>query len=263
MAKRAKVRFCALICGEPKELFSVSDLPDGDLLIYLRSAKNISRTTGIPDQEILEQRYSVHPSHNSAIGVTTIKQTLALESGQTIEAFCTTKAIKSGGVQILFGRFTPDLRESNYTVRPRKKDTVINICDCDPDLETLAYVVLVSHSQGPDEIDHSELFDQKSIGFRGFRVIVAVTKFNRRSTTQGHLIPKLTGVPWPKGLPGAPALSRLPTYERLTIQDVSRECERIFFELNQISEELSKGIFRQRSVEATVFLDGREYKFEA
>jgi hypothetical protein len=98
MTTRSGIRFTAKTQNGQRALLGASIQPKGDLILamypaltYVPSGKQPSPN----DPEIIEQRYSIHPSKQSKEGVNVIKQTLTLSAGPPIITHNFTKAIKN------------------------------------------------------------------------------------------------------------------------------------------------------------------------
>lgn len=148
MVTKTGLRFTIKTQDGARTLLGVTVRPKGDLILSLYPAASYRPTGVLPsesDPDIVEQRYSIHPSHNSADGVNVIKQTLALSVGEPIETFNYTKAIKNkDGFTHIFSRRPAGFVGTRYDV-PKDGVPQIQLTMVNTTKYTLCYSVYVSH----------------------------------------------------------------------------------------------------------------------
>ena len=121
------LRFITMDDKTPKCFLSVRERPSGDLIIDARS-KQFFRESGLPISAtgtdprhgvpIKQNRYSVHMSPESQMGVNTIKLTHVLANGETTTAVQYTAAIKRDrAFAFVFANRCGDLKEPCYDMK--------------------------------------------------------------------------------------------------------------------------------------------------
>lgn len=165
-----RTRFAARIGGIPRILFSIIEKQNGELLLVPKTGARMETHDG---PLLLEQRYSIHPSPNSA-EFTTIKQTLNAANGQSITSVVLTDAVKKkSGFSILFVRRVQDLASDRYTLKEstKKYERTFVLADYDPNLYTMLFGVLIGHPE--------TIFDASASGivvshfpFQRFKIIL-------------------------------------------------------------------------------------------
>jgi len=127
MAHRTAARFAVTKQGNPRCVLSVSERPNGDLILNLRG-KQLSHFEPIPFKTedpnqfrgtpVRELRYSIHTSPNSVFGTNTLKLTRVLENGEEPASLVLyTTAIKDGsGFVPLYGRYCSAMNDKGYDI---------------------------------------------------------------------------------------------------------------------------------------------------
>lgn len=157
--------FAVRISGAPRILFSIIEKQNGELFLVPKTADRMDTGDG---PLLLEQRYSIHPSPNSA-EFTTIKQTLNAADGQSITSVLLTDAIKKrNGFSIISVRRVQDLSGNRYILKEqtKKNERTLILAEYDPSLYTMFFGILIGH---PDVI-----FDASASG-----VVVGHFPFSR------------------------------------------------------------------------------------
>jgi len=179
-----RTRFAARIGGIPRILFSIIEKQNGELLLVPKTGARMETHDG---PLLLEQRYSIHPSPNSA-EFTTIKQTLNAEDGQSITSVILTDAVKKKtGFSIIFVRRVQNLESDRYILKEstKKHERTFVLAEYDPDLYTMLFGVLIGH---PDT-----KFDATASGivvnhfpFKQFKIILleSIVMMPSHSTSQ-------------------------------------------------------------------------------
>lgn len=127
-------------------LFSVEEKRKGDLMLYLHPAEQFEGEG--QNQNIKQQRYSIHPSPNSSQGINVIKHTLELKNKKILTSRNYTKVIKRrAGFCNIFSRRSPNLSPDHYNVNSKRR--LISLGEYDPITLTLIYSIYISH---PDVI---------------------------------------------------------------------------------------------------------------
>lgn len=161
------------------------------MILVSKSAEH----AGIGGPEILEQRFSIHPSPRSA-DYTTIKQTLNTADGKSQTSAMLTDAVKrKNGYSILFARRVQDLRDAKYilplTGKPRR---IYTLAEYNPEFHCLYFAVFLGH---PDSV-----FDARSDGivvshfpFREFKIVILMSLDGWPSHSSTHYTTAVTVAP--------------------------------------------------------------------
>jgi hypothetical protein len=99
-----RIRFTVDLDGHPRSLFSAVKGRD-EITLGLKSEYindrqgDALRGQDVPKQspsEVIEHRYSIHPSHQSKQNINVVKQTMLMANGRKLSTRHHTKVIKSG-----------------------------------------------------------------------------------------------------------------------------------------------------------------------
>jgi hypothetical protein len=121
-----------IVDGSVRELFSVRERTNGDLVILLKPAARFygpGEDRFVGTRPVVAEHYSVHRSLMSA-GFTT-KHTLKLEDGTQHETAQLRYPDHSGYATIMYGHRCPDLRSPQYQMQERAKDVVHLLYEAD------------------------------------------------------------------------------------------------------------------------------------
>lgn len=140
MAKKPKTRFTITVDGLARELLSVREGPQGDLIVVIK--KTDEMTFGDYHGALDEQRYSIHPSHKSD-GFTITHRVLFKEEVKA-DTYSHVKPIAGRFCWIVSGRACADLSPPQYISTPRGQDTMVSLGAYDPSLATFCYFVIAS-----------------------------------------------------------------------------------------------------------------------
>ena len=170
-------RFVVDLDGHPRSLFSVVESGDETTLGLKSSSHNMKLGQGAPlsipisnPTEILQQKYSIHPSPESEQGINVIKQTLLLADGRKIPYYHYTRAIKSGeNFAFVFCRRCGQLEQPHYIARGTSH---ISLGSYDPTRFVLIYAVIVGAKE--TEFSHQSpiAVNVKQVVFNNLRLIV-------------------------------------------------------------------------------------------
>lgn len=184
------VRFTIDVDGEPRSLFRVVERRD-EVTLGLKSPVFNARQAAaksaldVPEHgapsKVIEQRYQIHPSRESATGISAINQTMILANGKRIRYRHYTKVIKSReNFAFIYCRRCGRLERPELI--PRGKFENISLGTFEPQNFTLIYAVLI----GARDKEFIAQHRQTRIGiiqhpFNNLRIIVLWTFLNTRS----------------------------------------------------------------------------------
>lgn len=162
---KAKTRFTIAVNGKARELFSVRQLNNGDLLIICRTGVNHEGNDGT-DHPQQTDRISVH--HSPASTGTTIKSTIKLESGATIPRHAFIRNSKDHLIWPLRFSRSQDLSHERYIAQARPADTLVDLGTYHPEWSTLMHALVVARPSSP--LPHSPAFSFHQHNFREFKL---------------------------------------------------------------------------------------------
>jgi hypothetical protein len=152
MASKHTLRFFIKDRDKPRALLSVSERPNGDLVLRMR-AGGVWRDTGallpgeartqLHGRPFRQQHYSVHVSPNSPTGINVIKWTCELDDGEKVTLGNYSRAIKRDKTFApIFVHRCSNLEGDAYDLRTKDAE-LISLGDYDPALFSLVYMVMV------------------------------------------------------------------------------------------------------------------------
>ena len=168
-----RIIYTAKVLGKDRVLFSILEKSNGELIIPIRTAEKYGNEYdgGV---DILEQRYSVHPSLQST-EFTTIKHTTNIADGSQIISVLLTDAIKKNtGFSLIFVRRCHDLSPDKYILssNDQLRHTIISLLDYDPSISTLYYGVIIGPTNA-EFINYDPKITSTVRHFKRFSVIVS------------------------------------------------------------------------------------------
>lgn len=175
--------------GALRELFSIRERANGDLLIAIRHADH-TEIEG-QDVETLSQKYSVHRSPNSP-GFT-VKQTLSFTGNKNMTSVQFRLPGRDGLVALLFGLTVQDMSDPKYTYMPRPKDRIIKLYDDETGNGTLFYFVMILATEG--NFPARTKLHTSQIVFRYFTVVVLSGFFPIPAAKGSHAVHLSTSLP--------------------------------------------------------------------
>jgi hypothetical protein len=152
-------------------LFSVAERKGGDLGIYIKAEDCYGVGENLP--KILHQRYSIHMSGESSSGINAIKQTIALDNGETISTQNYATAVKrDNDFAFAFSSMAPSLEHDKYISTSASK-AVIDLGVYDPNRFSLIYAVFVSSARRKFRVPPRPAdFSVEQLAFKEFRLTV-------------------------------------------------------------------------------------------
>lgn len=167
-----RIRFTVNLDGVPREIFSVEERVNGDLLIPIVREDRYANLKIIADGELsprTTQSYlSVHRSPRS--DGRSIKSTICTADGLTRTAHAFVRNSKKTLCWPLFSKSIPILDQPQYEHRPRSRDKVILLCDAPPLSSTLiVHAIAFSRYRDPPVYGESGL---SIVDFRYFKIAV-------------------------------------------------------------------------------------------
>lgn len=192
MAK-AKTRVGVMLDGHLRELFSVRELNNGDLLIILKTAAKFEQAP--TSQPISCQRYSVHRSQNSDPPGRLLKQTVRLEDGTQIETAQFRHLVEGRFLALIFSRACPSLEPDRYRMKPHQRDRVVSLYEGDIGYATLFYTIIVDDGSTDLRSFGETNLRATRISFEHFDIVVMSGFFMVPAIGEGDLIHLMTSMP--------------------------------------------------------------------
>lgn len=199
MGAKSKTRFVVAVGGELKELFSVRELPSGDLVILQKHEKYHSGKMpesleeGVNSPKILEEHISVHRSEQSMVKGTTVKETRVIDGKKIITASSYIKTRRDNLLWPLYSKIFADLRDLRYNANARNRDTVIIVASDVPENDSLLmHLFVVGKSR--DTIE-SGAYRKYEARFRFFRIVAYVGFVNVPPTNVSGIAKIVTRAP--------------------------------------------------------------------
>jgi hypothetical protein len=202
MASRSVARFTIDVKGTPRSVLSLGLGKHGDVFMHLHSAAHVTEagvlvsspsSLSYHGERIAEQRYSIHPSKESA-NFNTITHTLRLVTGQTIPSRQVTDAIKTKTFAPVYARRCPDLSEARYIAK-RQAATTISLGSYDPKRFTLLHAVCVGSSAKQFNLGTPGNINVAQTTLGEVRIVVLWSFLCIPSHASGNIIHVLTGDP--------------------------------------------------------------------
>jgi hypothetical protein len=186
MAK-PKTRFGVKVNGVMRELFSVRQLNNGDLLLLLKAAEKMD-----DGRKVEVQRYSVHRSLKSDPPGRLIKQSLVLEDGAEIYTTQFRLLVEGRFLAVMFSRVCPALASDRYTMQPSARDKVVPLYTGDLGKQTLFYTIVVSDCDvTPQDLTIPGIHTTK-VEFSYFNIFVMSGIFVAPAIAKGCLLHTMT-----------------------------------------------------------------------
>jgi hypothetical protein len=204
----ADIRFTIDVAGHPRSLFSITERKD-EVTLGLKSPLIVNKdgkapspieTPDVEPSQIREQRFSIHPSPNSPMRITAIKQTRILANGRRDYLRHYTRAIKDGEkFALIFSRRCGRLESPEYI--PKGKFTNISLGAFEPDNFSLIYSVIVAANGlnfSPDFDLYEKGISIKQVPLKNFQIVVLWTFINIRAQPTTFSTFELTFRPPPR-----------------------------------------------------------------
>lgn len=200
MARKRQVTFTHHFDGREIELLSAAEHPENGLMLFLHSADKVAaipsknvppEIEALEGQEIIEQRYSVHPSPNSVEGVNVIKRHFLVDGEERLTYRHMTKALKH------FDRFAPiyfrkvESLGDHHILDRSRVETVKNMGSMDHSF-TLIFGVFVSLPHHVFSGPLPSFVNHLNHTFDHFKLTVLWTYVALPTIQQGHLVHFLT-----------------------------------------------------------------------
>lgn len=143
MAKKPVIRFAIKANGKLKQLFAVRERSDGDLAIVMKPA--LFSEVGDTHQDLIEDRWSIHPSQRADPPAVTITHTHNTKQGFNRKDASMVRYRDTG--HFLWTPFTQrsaDLSPAHYDCVPGPNDKIVDMGDYDPRTSSLMYSLIIS-----------------------------------------------------------------------------------------------------------------------
>ena len=145
MPKQSKTRIVVNLNGNVKEILSILEKKDGDLIIFPKPEENYDGS--LRSGPIKNEHVSIHQSANSNGFL--IKTTTLLEEGQIITNAQFRQPGPDGLAALIYGHATADLSNSRYDCKCKKEDNLVYLYKDDiAGSGILFYFLIASASSG-------------------------------------------------------------------------------------------------------------------
>lgn len=184
LATKAKTRFVALIDGVEREIFSVVERQNKDIIVM----SGTPRFWENPDGSLTkfgEQHYSVHTSNNGVD--VTITQKTTLSDGNQHSNVAYIKGTKNALVWPIYARRVPIFEDNSRLLKARKKDTVIRIGKFSYSSANFLYSIFVTRSDFDIETIRVKEANFYQAFFNEFSIVVITNYLNLPSLVQGDV----------------------------------------------------------------------------
>jgi hypothetical protein len=191
MSARPRTRFVVRKGGYDRDLLSITEQRNGDLLVLIKHGEHYEGNEGARHRTA-GQHYSVHCSPNTA-GFT-VKHTLSLHGGGQVDTAQFKLPGPDGPATMIFGRTVPDLDLPRYILRARRRDEILRLYDADIGSMTMFYFVLAVST----DFDTASLNSNLHIiaaRFRRFQLLALSGFFYVPAISEADLIHPGTSMP--------------------------------------------------------------------
>ena len=136
-----KTRVAATIGGVQKQILSITERPNGDLMIFPATGETADFDDG--GIAIRNLKYSVHRSLQSGAGGFTVKQRYDLAGDKMMDGAQFRTPGPDGLVALIYGRTVQDLSRPAYDLRAAPKDRVLTLFPQGLGVGTMFYFLVV------------------------------------------------------------------------------------------------------------------------
>jgi hypothetical protein len=144
-----KNRIVVPIGKRDRQIFSVTERKNGDLLVALRVMKNFEHPAR-GDVELREMRFSLHRSPQSEIGGRTYKNTTVLKDGTEIDMAAFVLPSMEDRYFPVFGHRVQDLKRKKYDPSSGALKDIVRLPKYNIEKQTLVYVLYASPPEAQD-----------------------------------------------------------------------------------------------------------------
>lgn len=170
--------------GVTKDLLSIRELTNGDLLLTLKNAEYLIEI-GRKKHRVVEQRYLLRLESRARQVIVT--HSLRISSGRIVTIASWANEAHASRTWPIFSRLVPDLRPGRFDFRSRPSNGTINMADYDPCSMSLCYCVIAHRHQ---KISHPAAGQSTAIAHLWFREfdITVVSRVLDHPSTDGALV---------------------------------------------------------------------------
>lgn len=173
MGSTAQTRIVARVNGQRRRLLSISEKPDGKLIISGTMETMALDENGVPTHPIIEQKTTIHRSKNSEDGGNQVHHTWVFKAMPKIYTHNYTLAIKNGRVEPLYTQVIRNITHAERKLKIRENDIVKEICEYNPAKNILVLSVLVGPAgANKNFIQFSKKYNRMAILYSHFTVFV-------------------------------------------------------------------------------------------
>lgn len=169
MSKQVKTRMVAKIQGELRELLSIIERKNGDLILFPQYA--LKHEGKFQDEIIAHQKVSLHNSRNSNSGGYTIKHSMMLKSGRERDQVQFSQSLENNKIALVQSRTFPFQSSHRYKLLNRQYDKVVEISHYNLPPLCLMEHILCFKGNFSDVFWNDAGFTQNLISFKNFSVL--------------------------------------------------------------------------------------------
>ena len=168
MPNLKKTRFTIKVMGHSREIISVSERSNGDLILFPQHALNFEHKSG--DKAITQHRISVHLSRNAMSGGYLIKHTMTFADGSMRDQAQIVRNGSEFGSGYVAGRTFPSQTTKRYNLKEKARDEYIPISNANfPDLCLVQHIIVHNQDRNFEEFINIG-FSRFTFEFTNFKI---------------------------------------------------------------------------------------------
>lgn len=193
MAKSEKTIFAAKVNGIQRELFSVRQWKNADLLIVSRAGELLEHIDGSPSK-VKHQHYSVHQGESDPT-ITYVTQKTAFHDHPDLSFVSAVHDSQQHLLWPVHARRAPFYAEGVRLLKARPKDTVVEIGEFTSLRANFFYTIFVTRPGFNCAAIAANQVGYRTITFQKFELLVLTTYLNVPSVNEGDIILRTTSSP--------------------------------------------------------------------
>lgn len=207
MARDKKTRITARVNGQERQILSIKERPNNDLIVVLPSLANFEHPSR-GDTPLRERRWTFHNSPASQDSGETIVGHHVLTDGTRITTATYHRARISGHYVPVFVERFPSPGQGKFDVPTRSKDTVLSTGSYDPTYHSLVFSIVSANAES-NTLPDIPGFQAMIVHFKSWKIHFLWTYMRVPSTTTVDTAVAATSVPREDGTPVLPLVNRI------------------------------------------------------